>query len=446
MTILPQVLIGKKRDGDPLDADEIAAVVAGITDGSWSEGQIAAFAMATLIRGMTADEQVALTLSMTRSGRVLDWKGIADGRAPNGRAVVDKHSTGGIGDKVSLILAPCLAACGVCVPMISGRGLGHTGGTLDKLEAIPGYRVSVPLDEMQRVVSDAGCAIVGATSDIAPADARLYAVRDLTGTVESQDLIVASILSKKLAEGLDALVMDVKVGNGAFLPTMEAALELAKSIVRVARGAGVKTAALITDMNQMLGLAAGNALEVAEAADVLTARQGDRRLVELVIAQGAALLQLVDPDTDPDGARKRMVDALTSGAAAERFGRMVAALGGPSDFIERAGEHLPHAPHTVEVAAPRDGHIAGFDLKAIGWALVDLGAGRRAPGQKIDPVVGLTTAGPVIGDEVHAGDPVFRLHGGDKDALQAAAPAISAMIEVGEEPTAPPPLIHTMLG
>ena len=441
MALLPQVLIGKKRDGEPLDADEIAAVVAGITDGTWSEGQIAALAMATLIRGMSAEEQVALTTSMTRSGRVLDWGGIADGRA-----VVDKHSTGGIGDKVSLILAPCLAACGVCVPMISGRGLGHTGGTLDKLEAIPGYRVSVPLDDMQRVVDDVGCAIVGATADIAPADARLYAVRDLTGTVESQDLIVASILSKKLAEGLDALVMDVKVGAGAFLPTMEAALDLAKAIVRVASGAGVKTTALVTDMNQMLGLAAGNALEVAEVADVLTARQGDRRLVELVVAQGAALLQLAEPDVDRDTARQRIVDTLTSGAAAERFGRMVHALGGPADFVERAGDHLPRAQHTVEVPAPADGHVAGFDLKAIGWALVDLGAGRRTPGQAIDPVVGLTTAGIVIGDEMKAGDPVFRLHGGDKEALEAAAPALSTMVRIGDAAGPPPPLIHTMVG
>src|SRR5919106_1514023 len=330
--MLPQEIIRKKRDGGALDAEEIAFFVEAMTAGRISEGQAAAFAMVVYFHGMTRAETVALTLAKAASGTRLAW----DDLGP----VLDKHSTGGIGDKVSLILAPILAACGAYVPMISGRGLGHTGGTLDKLDSIPGYDTAPDLARLRSAVRAAGCAIIGQTAELAPADRRLYAIRDVTATVESMPLIVASILSKKLAAGLDALVMDVKVGSGAFLPSLDAARELARTLVEVANGAGLPCRAVLTDMDQCLGHSAGNALEVHEAIDFLTGRRKDPRLHEVTMALAAELLLLGGLAADIADARQRAERALDSGAAAERFARMVDALGGPPDLLERPARHL----------------------------------------------------------------------------------------------------------
>ena len=316
MSYLPQEIIRAKRDGEVLSADEIAFMIRGLTDGSISEGQVAAFAMAVFFQGMTMDERVALTRCMVESGETISWQ---DG------PVLDKHSTGGVGDKVSLMLAPIVAACGGRVPMISGRGLGHTGGTLDKLDSIPGYDTAPDIAAFRRCIADAGCAIIGQTADLAPADRRLYAIRDVTATVESIALITASILSKKLAAGLDGLVMDVKTGNGAFADTLAMARELAESIVTVANGAGLRTTALITDMNQVLGRTVGNALEVAETVAFLRGDERDPRLLEVVLALAGEMLAAGGLDADP-------AQVLDDGGAAETFQRMVSALGGPADF------------------------------------------------------------------------------------------------------------------
>ena len=316
---LPQEIIRKKRDGGALSASEIAEFIEGLASGRISEGQVAAFAMAVFFNGMSREETVALTRAMTGSGSRLTWRDL-DG------PVLDKHSTGGIGDKVSLVLAPVVAACGAYVPMISGRGLGHTGGTLDKLDSIPGYATQPDLERLRAAVRTAGCAIIGQTDDLAPADRRLYAIRDVTATVESIPLIVASILSKKLAAGLDALVMDVKAGSGAFLPSFEATRELARTLVEVANGAGLRCSALLTDMSQCLGRTAGNALEVREAIDVLTGQAVHSRLREVTLALAAELLVLGGLAEDKAGAAGAAARALDSGAAAERFARMVAAL------------------------------------------------------------------------------------------------------------------------
>src|SRR5271167_382390 len=325
--ILPQEIIRLKRDGEALSAGEIGDFIAGLTSGAVTEGQAAAFAMAIFFRGMTIDERVYLTQAMTRSGAKLDWRA-ANLPGP----VVDKHSTGGVGDNVSLMLAPMLAACGAYVPMISGRGLGHTGGTLDKLDSISGYVSQPDLALFKRVVKEAGCAIIGQTSDLAPADRRLYAIRDVTATVESIALITASILSKKLAAGLEGLVMDVKTGSGAFMATLDGARELATSIATVANDAGLPTVSLITDMNEPLASAAGNAVEVQNAVDYLSGER-DARLHEVTLALGAELLALSRLAPDVAAGRAALERSLASGAAAERFELMVRALGGPNDFL-----------------------------------------------------------------------------------------------------------------
>src|SRR5215203_4043485 len=349
MTLLPAEVIRRKRDG-------------------------AALAVALFLRGMEAGERVALTEAMRDSGTVIAWD--------LDRPVLDKHSTGGVGDKVSLLLAPIVAACGGAVPMISGRGLGHTGGTLDKLDSIPGYDSVPELGRLRAAIADAGCAIVGQTADLAPADRRLYALRDATGTVESIPLIVASILSKKLAEGLDGLVMDIKSGSGAFMPERERAAELGRSIAEVAEGAGLPCAALLTDMDQVLGRSAGNAVEVREALDVLRDGAGEPRLVEVTLALARAVLELAGLDADPER-------ALASGAAAERFARMAAALGGPADLLDDPDRHLPGAPVRREVAGP-EGVVTAIDVRALGLVVMELGGGRRRESDEIDPAVGLT--------------------------------------------------------
>ncbi len=427
--MLVQEIIARKRDRLKLNADQIRRVVAGIASGEVPDAQAAALAMAIVLNGMDREETVALTLAMRDSGQVLAW----DLPGP----VVAKHSTGGVGDKVSLVVAPVLAACGAYVPKISGRGLGHTGGTLDKLEAIPGYATRPDLEVFRRVVREVGCAIVGASDDVAPADKRLYAIRDVTATVESVPLITASILAKKLAAGLDGLVMDVKVGSGAFLPSLGTARELATSLIDVAEGAGLPCRALLTDMNQCLGTAAGNAVELREAVAMLRGEPVDWRLEEVVVALAATALVLAGIDDDEDRAAERAQAAITSGAAAERFGRMVHGLGGPADLVEAVERHLPKAPIVRPLPARAGGHVAGIDVRALGWTIVGLGGGRRTHGDEIDPAVGLT--GVVgIGDRIEAGAPLVLVHARTEADAEAALERLArAFVLADEAPPAP---------
>jgi thymidine phosphorylase len=424
--ILPQEIIRAKRDGRELSGAEIGEFIAGLTSGAVTEGQAAAFAMAVFFNGMTLDERVALTRAMTLSGETLDW------RAPDlPGPVLDKHSTGGVGDNVSLMLAPMLAACGAFVPMISGRGLGHTGGTLDKLDSIPGYVTQPDLLTFKRVVREAGCAIIGQTDALAPADRRLYAIRDVTATVESVALITASILSKKLAAGLEGLVMDVKTGSGAFMPTLEGARELAESIATVATGAGLPTVSLITDMNEPLASAAGNAVEVRNAVDFLVGQRRDARLHRVTLALGGELLALAGLAKDPDEGSALMQRSLDSGAAAERFERMVAALGGPSDFLARAEAVLPRAGVLAAAVPERGGVVTAIDVRAIGLAVVELGGGRARASDSIDPSVGLTDLAP-IGAEVGPDAPLAWVHARSADEAEAAARRLRAAYRLGD--------------
>ena len=435
--MLPQEVIAHKRDGGRLPAEEIRTLVEGLTSGAITEGQVAAFAMAVFFRGLDTDERVALTLAMRDSGRVLEW----DLPGP----VVDKHSTGGVGDNVSLMLAPALAACGAYVPMISGRGLGHTGGTLDKFDAIPGYATQPDADTFARVVREIGCAIIGQTADIAPADRRFYGIRDVTGTVESIDLITASILSKKLAAGLDALILDVKSGSGAFMASLEDARALAHALVEVANGAGCPTRALITDMHEPLASAAGNALEVANAARFLRGDAIDGRLFDVTVALGGELLALSGLAADVADGADRMAMALESGAAAERFERMVAALGGPADFLDRFESHLAGAPYVADVTAGRDGFVAGIDTRGLGLAVVELGGGRRRASDPIDHAVGLETLAG-LGLDREPDTPLARVHAASEEALARAVARVRAAYRLDDAPPDDGPLVHHRLG
>jgi thymidine phosphorylase len=437
---LPQEVIRRKRDGAALSEAEIGFFVTGLTDGTITEGQVAAFAMAVFFRGMTMPERIALTRAMAQSGRVLDWRGV---KLPGPR--LDKHSTGGVGDKVSLMLAPLVAACGGAVPMISGRGLGHTGGTLDKLDSIPGYVSTPDTDRFKRVVAEAGCAIIGQTADLAPADRRLYAIRDVTATVESIPLITASILSKKLAAGLEGLVMDVKFGSGAFMAEYERAAELAASIAEVASGGGLPTTALLTDMNQVLGRTAGNGLEVRECIDWLAGRQRDPRLDAVTMALAGEMLRLGKLAKDEAAAGASLERARESGAAAERFQRMAAALGGPADLLERPDKHLPAAPVVRPLAPARAGHVVSMDVRAIGLAILALGGGRRRVEDKIDPRVGLTNIA-AIGEEVGLARPLCLIHAANESDADAAAAALQAAIAIGEKPAAVPSPVRQRMG
>ena len=432
--MLPAEVIRTKRDGGALDAAQIESFARGLADGAWSDAQAGALAMAILLRGMDVAETVALTAAMTHSGRVLAWP---DASGP----VLDKHSTGGVGDKVSLMLAPMLAACGAWVPMISGRGLGHTGGTLDKLEALPGYRVNPDDATLRATMREAGCAIVGAGADLAPADRRLYAIRDVTATVESVPLITASILSKKLAAGLQGLVLDVKTGSGAFASTRTQARELAQSLVHVARGAGLPARALVTDMNQVLGASAGNALELHEAIDFLAARSPaprEPRQLEVTLALGAEALQLAGLQPDAAAARSALQRALDSGEAADRFARMVARLGGPGDVL--SGWRPSPAPVVHDVPAPQGGVLQACDVRAVGLAVVELGGGRRVSGDRIDPRVGVDRVLP-LGTRVVAGQALARVHAASEDAARAAIDALQRAFTIGAAGSGPAPVI-----
>jgi len=426
--MLPQEIIRRKRDGLKLSAEEIAAFVAGLTDGSVADAQAGAFAMAVLLRGMSREEAVALTMAMRSSGDVLDWSDLPG-------PVTDKHSTGGVGDNVSLMLAPIVAACGAFVPMISGRGLGHTGGTLDKMDAIPGYASQPDIALFRKAVRETGCAIIGQTGDLAPADKRLYAIRDVSGTVESVPLITASILSKKLAAGLGSLVLDVKVGNGAFMERPREAAKLATSLVEVANGAGLAATALVTGMNEPLASCAGNAVEVMNAVDFLTGRRRDRRLEQVTLALAAEMLHSTGLAASNQDGQRRATEALEGGRAAAVFGRMVAALGGPADFVERAAAYLPAAPVIRKVEARRSGFVTGVATRALGLAMVELGGGRRRPDDTVDPAVGLTELLPV-GAEVHAGDTLALVHARSDGQADAAIAAVADAYAIG--PSKPP--------
>jgi thymidine phosphorylase len=436
--MLPQEIIRKKRDGLPLTKAEIAFMVKGLTEGAVTEGQVAAFAMAVFFRGMTRDEAVALTLAMRDSGTVLDWRDL------NG-PVLDKHSTGGIGDNVSLMLAPALAACGAFLPMISGRGLGHTGGTLDKLDSIPGYSTQPDNALFRRVVKEVGCAVIGQTADLAPADKRVYAIRDVTATVESIPLITASILSKKLAAGLGGLVLDVKTGSGAFMQKIEDSRGLAKSLVEVANGAGLKTSALITDMNEPLASAAGNSVEVMNAVEFLTGARVDKRLHEVTVALGGELLALGGLAADDADGRKQIAAAFASGRAAEIFGRMVAGLGGPVDFVEKPTKYLKAAPVMRPAVAAREGIVTAIDTRAIGIAVVELGGGRLRAADAIDHSVGFTKLAG-LGAKVGKDAPLAMLHARDEATAARAEQSLRAAYQIADAAPAPGKVVYERIG
>lgn len=433
--MIPQEIIRRKRDGQELSGAEIAAFIEGLTQETVSEGQVAAFAMATFFRGMSRDEVIALTLAMRDSGDVLAW-------ADAGKPVADKHSTGGVGDNVSLMLAPIVAACGLAVPMISGRGLGHTGGTLDKFQSIPGYDVMPGEAVLRRVVKDVGCAIIGQTGDLAPADKRLYAIRDVTATVESIPLITASILSKKLAAGLESLVLDVKCGNGAFMARREDAEALARSLVEVANGAGVKTAALLTDMNEPLADAAGNAVEVANAVSFLRGEKAGTRLDHVTFALAAEMLMQAGTFATREVAEAEARKVLASGAAAETFGRMVHALGGPADFVERPAAYLVKAPVILPVPAVENGFLSACETRDVGMAVLELGGGRKHPHENIDHRVGFTGLLP-LGAMVEKGEPFAFVHAADEASAHRAASALRAAYSIdGAKPATRPVVLE----
>ena len=426
-------VLSRLRHGSPLSKADLAWVAEALATGEMSDAQAGAFAMGVCVRGLQEAERAALTCAMRDSGKVLRWD--LDG------PVLDKHSTGGVGDCVSLLLAPALAACGAYVPMISGRGLGHTGGTLDKLDAIPGLVTGLDEQRFRAVVADCGCAIVSASADIAPADKRLYAVRDVTSTVDSLDLITASILSKKLAGGLQGLVLDVKVGSGAFMKDMEEARALARALVNTANTAGCKTTAVISDMNQPPVPSLGNALEVAEVMRLLT---GEARgpLVELSAVLGGLLLADAGLAADVQAGADAIVAAIRDGRAADRFGRMVAAMGGPVRFVEDWQRFLPEATVIREVTARADGYVARIDGTALGMAVVHLGGGRRVENDAVDPAVGLTHV-VRLGQQVHKGQPLAVVHAARPDAADRAVLAVRQAINLsGENPGPAPDLIR----
>ncbi len=438
--MLPQEIIRKKRDGATLTPEEIRFFVNGIAQGGVTEGQIAAFAMAVFFRDMTMDERVAFTLAMRDSGEVLDW-----GALELGGPVLDKHSTGGVGDVVSLLLGPMVAACGGFVPMISGRGLGHTGGTLDKFDAIPGYCTTPDISRFRQVVKDVGVAIIGQTAELAPSDKRVYSVRDVTATVESIAMITGSILSKKLAAGLDTLVMDVKVGSGAFMPTVEMSIELARSIVQVGNGAGLRTSALLTDMNESLAPCAGNALEVGLALDYLKGIDRPKRLHAVTMALCAEMLVASGITATTELAHAALLRVLDSGAAAERMARMVHALGGPADLLEHPQKHLEAAPVVVPVPAPREGFVTNCDCRTLGLAVVGLGGGRTRPTDPIDFAVGLTELAP-LGTHIHATQPLAMVHARNVAAAQKAIGEVLVAYTVGDIAPASHPMVYQRIG
>ncbi|HHR6130696.1 TPA: thymidine phosphorylase [Providencia alcalifaciens] len=436
---LAQEIIRKKRDGKPLSEEEIRFFINGVRDNTVSEGQIAALAMTIYFNDMTTPERVALTLAMRDSGTVLNWKSLS----LNG-PLVDKHSTGGVGDVTSLMLGPMVAACGGYVPMISGRGLGHTGGTLDKLEAIPGFDIFPDDERFRDIIKNVGVAIIGQTNSLAPADKRFYATRDITATVDSIPLITASILGKKLAEGLDALVMDVKVGSGAFMPTYEKSEQLAESIVQVANGAGCNTTALLTDMNEVLASSAGNAVEVREAVQFLTGEYRNPRLFEVTMALCVEMLVSGKLASDRDDARQKLQAVLDNGKAAEVFGRMVAAQKGPKDFVENYSKYLPTAVLSKAVYAPQAGIITQMDTRALGMSVVTLGGGRRKASDPIDYSVGLSDIA-ALGSKVDTQTPLAIIHANSEKSWEDAAKEVRAAMIIGDKAPEATPMVYRQI-
>lgn len=424
-------VIRHKRDGATLTSDAIDAFVVGASTGAWPDYQLSALLMAIVLRGMTIDEAAALTGAMVRSGQRVDL-------AEFGGTPVDKHSTGGVGDKLSLVLAPLAAACGAIVPMMSGRGLGHTGGTLDKLESIPGFRTRLSLDEMRTAIRKTGCALIGQTDEIAPADRKLYALRDVTGTVESIPLICASILSKKIAEGIGALVMDVKVGRGAFMKTTDDARELSRWLVEIAAANGVRTEAVLTRMDAPLGRAVGNASEVIESIETLKGR-GPAEVTALSVELAARMLALSEQGTSMDEARVRVERALSSGAGLEKFRAIIEAQGGDPRVIDDYGR-LPRPAATREWSAPSAGVVLSIDAELVGRAAVSLGAGRDRVEADVDPAAGIEVVAPV-GTTVERGAPVLRLSAASPGRLDAAEALLQNAVGIGDRAGEAAPLV-----
>lgn len=434
--MFPQHIIARKRDGHALTREEINAFVRGATDGSWADYQLSALLMAVYLRGMTAEETAHYTDAMMRSGTVADLSHVPGIK-------VDKHSTGGVGDKVSIPLAPLVVACGLPVPMISGRGLGHSGGTLDKLESIPGFRTDLTLDAYRKQVAAIGCALIGQTRDLAPSDRKLYALRDVTATVECIPLICGSILSKKLAEGIDALVLDVKFGRGAFMKTPADARQLATALVNVGRAGGKRVRALLTAMHEPLGRTVGNALEVAESVACLRGA-GPDDLWQVTQALGAQMLQLGGVAADVTEAESKLREAVASGRALAKFREIIAAQGGDAHVVD-APERLPQARLQVALAAPADGWIADVDAMGVALAALRLGAGRARAEDKVDPAVGVS--GLVkMGEKITAGAPLCVIHANDEAALAEARAMLGRAIVVGDQPGVPPALIGELIG
>jgi thymidine phosphorylase len=430
-------VIRKKRDGGELSDEEIQYFVDGLADESLPAEQVSSLAMAIFLNSMSFDEAAQLTLAMAQSGTVLDWS-----TEDLGGPVIDKHSTGGVGDKVSFLLAPIAAACGCYVPMISGRGLGHTGGTTDKAECIPGYNATPDFKTFRKTVKTIGCAIIGQTADLAPADRRFYSIRDVTGTVESVPLITASILSKKIAAGLEGLVMDVKVGNGAFMETPERARELARSVISTAARAGLTTHALITDMNEVLGTTAGNALELEESVLFLRNERRDARLDDVTLSLCAEMLVVGGIEADRDKARDLCAEAVTSGRAAEVFARMVTALGGPADFVERYDRYLAKAP--VVRPVHDSGIVTAVDTHAIGNAIIELGGGRRIVGEKLDHSVGFAQIA-AIDTKLNDATPLAVIHAASESDARAAERNLRAAVTLDDTMHAERPVVLEIL-
>ena len=428
-------IIQRKRDGEELGRDEIAFFVDGYTRGSIPDYQASAFAMAVFFRGMTSPETVALTESMMRTGEVLDLSDLPGPR-------VDKHSTGGVGDKTSLILAPLAAAAGAYVPMISGRGLGHTGGTLDKLESIPGFRVGLSLKEFRETLRKCGLGLIGQTPEIAPADRKLYALRDVTATVESLPLIASSIMSKKMAEGIDALILDVKTGDGAFMKKFEDSKALAEAMVRIGRGMGKKVSALITDMEQPLGRTVGNALEVKESVETLQGH-GPKDLESLSLELAAWMLHLGGIAPGLDTARTRVRDALASGAGLRKFQEVIGLQGGDPRVCDDTSR-LPQARETIELRSEGEGRVAGIACRAVGQAAMLLGAGRETVDSRIDPAVGVVLH-KKVGDPVREGESLMTLHVNERGRLEEATALLRQAVRIAREAPPATPLVRLVL-
>ena len=433
--MIPQEIIRKKRDNQSLSSQEIQFFVDGLTNGFFSDQQIAAMSMAILLNGMTHEETVTLTNKMTHSGDVLEWHDIVDSNL-----VCDKHSTGGVGDKVSLILAPILAACNVYVPMISGRGLGHTGGTLDKFESIPGYNTQPDISTFYDVVKKVGCAIIGQTSNLAPADKKLYSIRDIVGTVESIPLITSSILSKKIAAGLNSLVLDVKVGNGSFNTDEDVACKLADSLVSVAKGAGLKCSAVLTDMNQVLGWNAGHTLEVLESIEYLKNNEKNTRLEKITNELISVLLVMIK-NISKEEALKQIQDVINNGKAAEKFEHMVAALGGPKDILTSFNNKASKAPYKEDIFCSTKGIVKSINTRKLGMLLIELGGGRKQIIDKIDFSVGLEKVVDV-GGKVDSSTPLLILHSKTKENADSIRKQIEGCFDIATEVSSKPKTIY----